>query len=330
MGMPTAPAQGEVRVQAYLIRRLLLMIPVLFGVSVIIFGILRGIPGDAIDVQLANSGNLNEAERAQARAALGLDKPIWRQYLIWVGNALRGDFGRSFQSRVPVTTDLKNRIPVTAELAVLTILVATAIGIPIGILSAARNDSVLDYVARSTSVAFLSMPTFWIGIMLLFFLSRWAGYFPPYGERYSLFTQPGKNLESMMLPAITLGLPLAAIAMRLMRSQMLEVLRQDYIRTAWAKGLREGAVISRHALKNAMIPVVTVLGNQLGFLLGGTVVTEQLFSLPGVGRMTRDAIFQRDYPLIQANVLLLAMVFLVINLLVDLLYARLDPRIRYS
>jgi peptide/nickel transport system permease protein len=317
-------------VQGYLIRRLLLMVPVLFGVSVIIFGILRGIPGDAIDFQLANSGNLSPAEREQARASLGLDKPIWEQYLIWMGGVLRGDFGRSFQSRVPVTEDLKNRIPVTTELAILTLVVAVVVGIPIGILSAARNDSVGDYVARSASVAFLSMPTFWIGIMLLFTLSRWFGYFPPYGERFSLFTQTGKNLQSMMLPAITLGLPLAAITMRLTRSQMLEVLRQDFIRTAWAKGLKERAVIMRHALKNAMIPVVTLLGNQLGFLLGGTVVTEQLFSLPGVGRMTRDAIFQRDYPLIQANVLLLAVVFLVINLLVDLLYARLDPRIRYA
>jgi peptide/nickel transport system permease protein len=317
-------------VQGYIARRLLLMVPVLLGVSIIIFGILRGIPGDAIDVQLANSGNLNDAERAQARAQLGLDKPIWRQYTIWVSGVLRGDFGRSFQSRVPVTEDLKNRAPVTTELALLTLLVAITVGIPTGILSAARSNTALDYVARSASVAALSMPTFWIGIMLLFFLSRYAGYFPPYGQRFSLLNEPGKNLQSMMLPAITLGLPLAAISMRLTRSQMLEVLRQDYIRTAWAKGLRERSVIYRHALKNAMIPVVTVLGNQLGFLLGGTVVTEQLFSLPGVGRMTRDAIFQRDYPLIQANVLLLALVFLVINLLVDLLYARLDPRIRYT
>jgi peptide/nickel transport system permease protein len=309
---------------------LLLMVPVLIGVSLIIFGILRGIPGDAIDVQLANSGNLSDAERDQARAALGLDKPIWQQYLIWIRDVVQGDFGRSFQSRVPVTEDLRNRVPVTAELALLTLVVAIVVGIPIGILSAARSGSVLDYIARSASVAALSMPTFWIGIMLLFFLSRFLGYFPPYGERYSLLTEPGKNLQSMMLPAITLGLPLAAIAMRLTRSQMLEVLRQDYIRTALAKGLRERSIIYRHALKNAMIPVVTVLGNQLGFLLGGTVVTEQLFSLPGVGRMTRDAIFQRDYPLIQANVLLLAAVFLVINLIVDLLYARLDPRIRYT
>lgn len=316
--------------QAYLIRRVLLMIPVLIGVSVIIFVILRVIPGDAIDVQLANSGNLSQAERAAARAELGLEKPVWEQYLIWIGGVLRGDLGRSFQSQVPVATDLKQRIPVTTELALLTVLIATVVGIPIGILSASRRDTALDYGARSLSITALSMPTFWIGIMLLFVLSRYFGYFPPYGERYSLFRQTRENLESMFLPAVTLGLPLAAIVMRLTRSQMLEVLRQDYIRTAWAKGLRERAVITRHAMKNAMIPVVTVLGNQLGFLLGGTVVTEQLFSMPGVGRMTRDAIFQRDYPLIQANVLFLAVIFLVINLLVDLTYARLDPRIRYS
>jgi peptide/nickel transport system permease protein len=316
--------------QAYVIRRLLLMVPVLIGVSIIIFGILRGIPGDAIDFQLANSGNLSPAERQQARADLGLDKPIWQQYLIWVSDAVRGDFGNSFQSRASVTTELRERIPVTAELAALTLLVAIAVGIPIGILSAARNDTVLDYVARSSSIVALSMPTFWIGIMLIYFCSRWFGYFPPYGERFNLFTDTSNNLQSMMLPAITLGLPLAAIVMRLTRSQMLEVLRQDYIRTAWAKGLGERSVIVRHAMKNAMIPVVTVLGTQLGFLLGGTVVTEQLFSLPGVGRLTRDAIFQRDYPVLQASVLFLAVVFLVVNLLVDLLYARLDPRIRYG
>jgi peptide/nickel transport system permease protein len=317
-------------VHIYILRRLLLMIPVLFGVSLIVFGILRGLPGDAIDAQLANAGQLSAEEKAQARAMLGLDKPIWKQYLIWVGDALRGDLGRSFHSRIPVTEDLRDRLPVTVELALLTLVIAVWVGIPIGILSATRNDSALDYVARSGSVIFLSMPTFWIGIMLLYFLSRWAGYFPPYGQRYNLFTETGKNLESMILPALTLGLPLAAITMRLTRSQMLEVLRQDYIRTAWSKGLREQAVITRHALKNAMIPVVTVLGNQLGFLLGGTVVTEQLFSLPGVGRQTRDAIFTRDYPVLQANILLLALAFLMVNLIVDLIYARLDPRIRYG
>ena len=316
--------------QVYIIRRLLLMIPVLFGVSVIIFGILRGIPGDAIDAQLANAGQLSDAEKAQAKATLGLDKPIWRQYLIWIGDLLRGDLGNSFVSRVSVAKDLRDRIPVTAELAVLTLVVATVVGIPIGILSAARSDTPLDYLARSGSVLFLSMPTFWIGIMLIYFLSRWAGYFPPYGQRFNLFTQTRDNLESMIWPAITLGLPFAAILMRLTRSQMLEILRQDYIRTAWAKGLRERAVITRHALKNAMIPVVTVLGNQLGFLLGGTIVTEQLFSLPGVGRQTRDAIFTRDYPVLQVNVLLLAFSFLIVNLIVDLIYARLDPRIRYG
>jgi len=306
------------------------MVPVMIGVSIIVFAILRGIPGDAIDAQLANAGQLSDAEREQARQALGLDQPIWRQYLQWIGDALRGDFGVSFQTRVPVIDDLRNRIPVTAELALLTLMISITVGIPVGILSAARSDSVWDYVARSISVAALSMPTFWIGIMLIYFLSRWFGYFPPYGERFNIFTQPRQNLESMIWPALTLGLPLGAITMRLTRSQLLEVLRQDYIRTAWAKGLREQAVILRHALKNAMIPVVTVLGNQLGFLLGGTIVTEQLFSLPGVGRQTRDAIFQRDYPVLQANILFLALVFLMVNLLVDLLYARLDPRIRYS
>jgi len=318
------------RVQAYLIRRLLLMIPVLIGVSLIIFGILRGLPGDAIDAQLTNSGNLSAADREQARKTLGLDKPIWQQYLIWVRDAVRGDFGTSFQSRVSVTADLRNRIPVTAELALLTLVIAVVVGLPIGILAAARPDSAVDYFARSASIAALSMPTFWIGIMLLYFCSRWLGYFPPYGQRFNIFTDTSRNLQSMMLPALTLGLPFAAVAMRLTRSQMLEVLRQDYIRTAWAKGLRERSVIVRHAMKNAMIPVVTVLGNQLGFLLGGTIVTEQLFSLPGVGRLTRDAIFQRDYPVLQASVLFLAVVFLAINLIVDLLYARLDPRIRYS
>jgi peptide/nickel transport system permease protein len=316
--------------RAYIIRRLLLIAPVLIGVSVIIFFILRAIPGDAIDAQLETSGNLSEAERAAARKELGLDKPVWQQYFIWAGNVLTGDFGRSYQSKRLVSDELKKGIPVTAELAVLTILIVVSTGIPIGIFSAARRDGAADYVARSLSVLALSAPTFWIGIMFLFVASRYFSYFPPIGQGFNLFSDPKANLQSMVFPAITLAAPLSAVSMRLTRSQMLEVLRQDYVRTAWAKGLRERQIITRHALKNALIPVITVLGVQMGALLGGTVITEQVFSIPGIGALLRNAIFQRDYPLVQAIVLLLAFIFVVLNLLVDLLYARLDPRISYS
>jgi peptide/nickel transport system permease protein len=316
--------------RAYVIRRLLLMVPVLAGVSVIIFVILRAIPGDAIDAQLGDSGNLSKDERAQARRELGLDKPLWQQYVIWSGNVLRGDFGRSYQSKRLVSAELRKRIPVTAELATITFLVVVATGVPIGIFSAARRDSRADYVARSLSVLALSAPTFWIGIMFLFAASRYFSYFPPIGQGFNLFSDPKENLQSMAFPALTLAAPLSAVSMRLTRSQMLEVLRQDYVRTAWAKGLRERQIITRHALKNALIPVITVLGVQLGALLGGTVITEQVFSIPGTGALLRNAIFQRDYPLVQAIVLFLALVFVVLNLLVDLLYARLDPRISYA
>ncbi len=316
--------------RAYIIRRLLLMIPVIIGVSLIIFYILRAIPGDAIDTQLESSGNLSEAQRQQARKELGLDKPIWQQYLIWAGNAVHGDFGNTFQSRRPVTTELKNRVPITAEVALLAILIVVTTGIPIGIFSAARRDGVADYSMRSISVLALSAPTFWIGIMLLFLLSRYFHYFPPIGQGFNLFSNPRQNLQMVIFPALTLAAPLSAVSMRLVRSQMLEVMRQDYVRTAWAKGLRERQVITRHALKNALIPVITILGAQLGALLGGTVITEQVFTIPGTGSALRNAILQRDYPLVQALVLFLALIFVVLNLLIDLLYARLDPRIRYS
>ncbi len=316
--------------QAYIVRRLLLMVPVIVGVSVIIFVILRAIPGDAIDAQLESSGNLSQAQRQQARAELGLDKPIWQQYLIWAGNAVHGDLGNTFQSHRPVTTELKNRVPITAEVALLAIVIVVSTGIPIGIFSAARRDGIADYSMRSISVLALSAPTFWIGIMLLFVLSRYFHYFPPIGQGFNLFSSPGQNLQMVIFPALTLAAPLSAVSMRLVRSQMLEVLRQDYVRTAWAKGLRERQVITRHALKNAMIPVITILGAQLGALLGGTVITEQVFTIPGTGSALRNAILQRDYPLVQALVLCLALIFVVLNLLIDLLYARLDPRIRYS
>ncbi|MBI2761206.1 MAG: ABC transporter permease [Chloroflexi bacterium] len=316
--------------RTYIIRRLLLMVPVVIGVSIIIFFILRAIPGDAIDAQLESVGNLSAEERAQAKQDLGLDKPIWRQYLIWAGDVLRGDFGRSYLSKRTVTEELRNRVPVTAELAVITIVIVMVTGVPIGIFSAARRDGVADYLARSISVLALSAPTFWIGIMILFVLSRYFQYFPPIGQGFTLFENPSENLQAMIFPALTLAAPLSAVSMRLTRSQMLEVLRQDYVRTAWAKGLREREVITRHALKNAMIPVITVLGAQLGVLLGGTVITEQVFTIPGTGALLRKAISDRDYPIVQAVILFLALVFVVLNLLVDLVYARLDPRIRYS
>ncbi len=316
--------------RAYVVRRLLLMVPVVVGVSVIIFFILRAIPGDAIDAQLQEAGQLTEAERAQARRELGLDKPVWQQYFIWVSNLLRGDLGRSYLSKRTVAEELKNRVPVTAELAILTILIVIGTGIPIGIYSAARRDRPSDYIVRSLSVIALSAPTFWIGIMMLFVLSRYFGYFPPIGQGFNLFEEPIANLQAMIFPALTLAAPLSAVSMRLTRSQMLEVLRQDYIRTAWAKGLSERQVVLRHALKNALIPVITVLGAQLGVLLGGTVITEQVFTIPGTGTLLRTAIFNRDYPLVQAIILILALIFVILNLIVDLLYARLDPRIRYE
>ncbi len=310
----------------YVIRRVLLLVPVMLLVSLMVFSIIRLVPGDAVELMMVESGNVRDLERA--REQLGLTRPIHEQYLVWVSNVVRGEFGHSLWTGRSVRDEILQRLPVTFELALLAMLISLAIAVPAGIVSAIRQDRWPDYAGRLVSIAGLSIPDFWSATLIIGFSSIWFHWMPRPG--YIPFLQdPATNLQQFVLPALTLGAVLSASVMRMTRSQMLEVLRQDYMRTAWAKGLQERAVIVRHGLKNAMIPVITIMGVQFGYLMGGTVVMEVIFSLPGLGKSTLDAILQRDYPQLQANVLVAAAIMVTMNLLVDLFYAWFDPRIRY-
>lgn len=312
--------------QQYIIRRLLLTIPVLIGVSIATFVLIRIVPGD---IAVLKCGRQCPPEQLEViRKQLGTDRPIVVQYFDWVGGIFRGDLGKSMYTRQPVMDELKRRIPITLELAILAIVASSVISLPIGIVSAIRQDTPLDYGGRLFSIMGLAIPSFWLGTLAITLPAIWWNWVPPL--RYKdLWDDPAYNLRQMIVPAAILGLAFSAIQMRLIRSSMLEVLRQDYIRTAWAKGLRERVILVRHALRNAMIPVITVIGIQLAALLGGTVIMEQIFVIPGLGRSTFLSVFNRDYPQLQANVMFLATVYVMMNLLVDLAYGLLDPRIRY-
>jgi peptide/nickel transport system permease protein len=315
--------------QAYVARRLLALIPTLFFASVIVFVTVRMIPGDVIDLMLSqNDVSASKHSRDQLIVALGLDRPMWEQYLRWIGALLHGDFGRSLWQNAPVGEFLAARLPVTFELGLLALIVALILALPIGIYSAIRQDTAGDYLFRSLSFLMLAVPAFWTGTMVMVLPSIWWGWSPEI--KYVHFTEdPLQNLKQMMIPAIILGTALSAITMRLTRTQMLEVLRQDYIRTAWAKGLTERTVIVRHALRNALIPVVTLVGLQAPLLIGGAVIVEQIFVIPGMGMLLLDAVNQRDYPIITGVFLIVGVAVMVINLLVDLSYGLLDPKVRY-
>ncbi|MFP4431865.1 MAG: nickel ABC transporter permease [Spirochaetota bacterium] len=301
----------------YILRRLLLLIPVMLGVSFLVFTIMFFTPGDPAKILLGERAP--EAEVQALRTQMGLDDPFFVQYGRFIFNALRGDLGRSLTTRRPASEELFARFPATMQLAAMGVLVAVVIGIPIGIVSATRQYSAFDGASMVLALIGVSMPNFWQGIMMVLLFSIVLGWFPSSG--YGTFAH-------LIMPSLTIGTSSAATITRMTRSSMLEVVRQDYIRTARAKGLSERVVITRHALKNALIPIVTVIGLQFGYLLGGAVLTETIFSWPGVGRLMVDAIRQRDYPVVQGGVLLLALAFSVVNLVVDVLYAYIDPRIR--
>lgn len=308
----------------------MLMIPTLIGVTLFVFGMVRLLPGDAVSMMLQDYSAYSYAkDAADLNAKLGLDKPFLEQYATWVGKTVQGDLGVSLRNQTPIAEDLKRYLPVTFELGGLGLLISLLISIPLGVYSAIRQDTFADYLGRSTATAMLAIPGFWLGILAITLPSIWWAWAPPL--RYSqLFDDPAKNLTQMMLPAAILGIGLSGGIMRLTRTQMLEVLRQDYIRTAWAKGLQERLVIFRHALKNGIIPVVTLLGLQLSVLVGGAVVLESIFVIPGMGRYLLDAITNRDYPIVQAVILVFATLIIFSNLLIDILYAWLDPKIRYG
>jgi len=312
----------------YVIRRLLLAVPVLVLSSLIVFGLMRVMPGDALTALMAESGNVGERELQKLRKDLGLDRPYYQQYLIWVWQMVSFNPGYSIFTNEPISVALKKSIPVTIELATLAMILGLSIAIPVGVLSATRQDRPSDYLGRVVAVSGLSLPDFWLGTLVITFAAIWFHWIPPLGYA-SFWESPSKNLQQFLLPAAVLGFRLSAATMRMTRSTVLEVLREDYVRTAWAKGLEGRIVVYKHALKNALIPVVTIVGGQLGTLLAGTVIVETIFALPGMGRLTVEAILFRDYPVVQTNVMLVAGTLVTLNLLVDLTYAWLDPRIRY-
>src|SRR5712691_3829843 len=315
--------------QKYVIRRLLLAIPVLVLSSLIVFGLMRVMPGDALVALMGESGNVGQRELAKLRKDLGLDRPYHEQYLIWVWQMVSLNPGDSVFTGEPIPVALKKAIPVTLELAALAMVLGLLISVPIGVLSATRQDKPADYVGRVVAVSGLSIPDFWLGTLVITFAAIWFQWIPPIGY-VSIWDDPLRNLQQFILPATVLGYRLASATMRMTRSTVLEVLREDYVRTAWAKGLAERIVVYKHALKNALIPVVTIVGGQLGVLLAGTFVVEVIFALPGMGRLTVEAILYRDYPVVQTNLILVAGTLVTLNLLVDLTYAWLDPRIRYQ
>ncbi len=315
----------------YIARRLLFIVPILIGVSLVIFGIMRIIPGDIALMVLAGGGegSITPEKLATTRKQLGLDKPLYVQYVEWTTGLLRLELGKSYWTGRPILHDLKERFPVSIELAFLALCFSIIIGIIIGILSALFQDTWVDYLLRVVSIAGLSIPNFWLGTLIILFMVLWFNWMPPLGYVY-LWEDPLKNLQQVVWPALAIGFAMVAITSRMTRSQMLEVLREDYIRTARAKGLQEKVVVTRHALRNALLPVVTICGSQFGHMLGGTVIAETIFSMPGMGLMLVTSVQQRDYPIVQDIVMIMAIIFAFLNLGVDLLYGVLDPRIRYE
>jgi len=314
-------------VASYLTRRLMLMVVTLFGISIIIFFLLRVVPGNIVDILFDSAGMVNPAEKVKIERELGLDKPIPVQYLAWIGGIAQGDLGYSYVSEKPALDEIAPRIPVTAKLALLALIFSIALGIPLGVISAVKQNSGVDYALRVLSLTGLSVPAFWLGLLILMaFVARF--------DTIPIYTEPTKSLwEELLLysvPAAAVGFRSSALIMRLTRSSMLEVLRQDYIRTARAKGASAQAVNYDHALRNALLPVVTIVGIEAAFLIGGLIVTETVFNIPGVARFLVEAIRTRDYPIVQNLVMFIAIVVVVVNFLVDLTYAALDPRIKYA
>ena len=316
--------------RAYAIRRLLALLPTLLFASLIVFLTVRLIPGDVIDLMLSqNDISADKLSRPRLEAALGLDTPMPLQYLRWLGQiVLHGSLGRSLWQNTPVTSLLAERMPVTFELGLLALLVAIIVALPVGILAAIRQDTVGDYIGRSFSILMLAVPGFWLGTLVIVFPSIWWGWSPEI-QYISFWSDPLGNLGQMITPAVILGCALSAVTMRMTRTMMLEVLRQDYIRTAWAKGLDERRVVIRHALRNALIPVVTLIGLQAPVLIGGAVIMEQIFVIPGMGLLLLDAVSQRDYPIITGVFLVVGVAVQLINLIVDLSYGFLDPKVRF-
>ena len=315
----------------YIIKRILLMIPTLLGAALVVFLLMNVVPGDIAMLILGaaeQGGDVNFAELERVRQKLGLDRPLYEQFFAWVWGIVRLDFGTSLWSGAPVLEELRIRFPLTIEVAIFATLISTLIAIPLGTLAAIRQDTWIDYSVRVFSIGGQAIPSFWTGVLLILFLVIWFQWSPPL-VFVPLWEDPWENFKQLVWPIVTVGYRNAAVGTRLTRSAVLEVMREDYIRTAWAKGLREAIVVSKHTLKNAMLPVITIIGAEFAILMGGLVVTETVFTLNGLGRFVVDAILHRDIPVVQTMVLLTAFVIVFINLIEDLLYAWFDPRISY-
>lgn len=311
----------------YMLKRLLLIVPTLLLVSAIVFSLTRLVPGDVVVLMFEEKAYAKDLDAL--RAKLGLDRPLYVQYVTWLGQVVQGNLGESLWTKRPVLEEIVRRLPVSAELGAMAIVFALCLALPIGVLSAIRQDTIQDYTTRSLAIIGLSVPAFWKATLVIVLPSIWFGWAPPL--QFTPFSQsPWQHLSQFIIPAMILGIASGASIMRLTRALMLEVLRQDYIRTAWSKGLRERRVVTKHAFKNAIIPVVTIVGIQIAQIASGTVIMETIFGLPGMGRFLVDAIYQRDYPVVQGVNLLIASIIVLVNLLVDMTYAYLDPRIRYQ
>ncbi|MER3461391.1 MAG: peptide ABC transporter permease [candidate division GAL15 bacterium] len=314
----------------YVLARLVLVVPTLWAVATLIFLLVRVIPGDIVELRFVSGGAyVTPQVLAQERARLGLDKPLWVQYADWIGGLARLDLGTSMWTGGSVSREIALRLELSLQLAVMATLVAVSLAIPLGVWAAVRRGTWVDHLVQVFSVAGLATPSFWLGILLLLFLLYTFRWLPPITFT-SLWVDPRANLSQLVWPALAVGYRYSAVATRMTRSAMLEVLREDYVRTAWAKGLAERTVVLRHALRNALLPVVAVIGLEFAFLMGGLVVTEQVFNLNGVGKLFVEAISRRDYTLIQGLLLLVAATYVGVNVILDLVYARLDPRIRYA
>jgi peptide/nickel transport system permease protein len=315
--------------RTFLLQRAVSSIAGALALSILIFGLIRLVPGDAVTMWMGQEGSMRPEVQQTLRRMFGLADPAYVQYVHWLGDLVQGDLGFSFRSRQPVLPLIAQAMPITIQLAVMATLLSSVVAVPLGILSAVKRNTSLDVIARLLALAGLSMPTFWIGVLFILVSTTVFNWLP--GLFFvSLVKDPAENLKQMAMPAVALALPLMGVVMRMTRSAMLEVLSQDFVRTARAKGARETRVVTIHALGNALIPIVTVMGIQLGRLLGGAVIVEQIFGLPGVGSLLVSAITERDYPMIQGAVLAMGLLFILVQVVVDLSYAAIDPRVRYA
>ena len=314
----------------YILKRLLIAIPTILGISIVIFLIMHLIPGDTISAMIGTQYKLTEVQAQSLRAYYGLDKSLPEQYILWLVNALQGNFGLSVRAGTPVLSEILSRFPLTFELTILAMIIALLVGLPIGILSAVKRDSILDLFGRLLALIGMSLPNFLMGTLIIYILSVYFNASPNSGDYVDFTTNPAANLQQMIFPAITLGFAFSAAVMRTARSSLLEELNKEYAQTARAKGNREQRVILKHCLRNTLIPIITLVGFQMGYLFGGAVIIEEVFALPGMGRLLLNAISQRDYALVQGTIVFIAIIFVLVNLLTDITYAFVNPRIRYD